>query len=210
MEKPKINRVSFFIDGFNVYHALEDQKSFHKFKWLDYSALAKCFISTKDTITDIYYFTSYTDWQPDKMVRHQLLIRALTIRGVKIIFGKFKLRDKHCHVCHKTYKAHEEKQTDVNISVKLFQCAYNDTFVTAILVTGDSDIIPAIIAVKESFSAKRIGLVIPIGRSSEEMKNICDFHMKMKQKHLRDSQFPDRIILDSEKSLFLDRPSSWH
>jgi len=67
MEKPKINRVSFFIDGFNVYHALEDQKSFHKFKWLDYSALAKCFISTKDTITDIYYFTSYTDWQPDKM-----------------------------------------------------------------------------------------------------------------------------------------------
>jgi uncharacterized LabA/DUF88 family protein len=210
MEKQKINRVSFFIDGFNVYHALEDEESYHKFKWLDYSALAKCFVSTKDTITDIYYFTSYNDWEPAKMARHQLLIRALTMKGVKVVFGKFKLRDKYCHLCHRTYKAHEEKQTDVNISVKLFQCAYNDTFDTAILVTGDSDIVPAIIGVKESFPAKRIGLVIPIGRHSEEMKTICDFHMKMKQRHLRDSQFPDKIVIDSEKNIFLERPPSWH
>ncbi len=205
-----MNRVSFFIDGFNVYHALDDHKSFHKFKWLDYSALAKCFVSSKDTITDIYYFTSYADWEPDKKARHQLLIRALTKQGVKIVFGKFKLRDKHCRICHKTYKTFEEKQTDVNLSVKLFQCAHNDTFDIGILITGDSDIVPAIIALKESFPAKRIGLIIPIGRAAEAIKNACDFHMKMKEKHLRSSQFPDKIIIDSENNLFLDRPPTWY
>jgi len=202
-------RVSFFIDGFNVFHSLDSVGAYHKYKWLDYSALAKCFVSAKDTITDIYYFTAYADWEPAKKARHQLLIRALTMKGVNIVFGKFKLRDKYCRLCHNTYQTFEEKQTDVNISVKLFQCAHNDTFDTAMLVTGDSDIVPAIIAVKQSFPAKRIGLVIPIGRSAEEMKNACDFHMKMKEKHLRNSQFPDSIILDAVKGITLDRPANW-
>jgi uncharacterized LabA/DUF88 family protein len=204
-----MNRVSFFIDGFNVFHSLDCQKSYHKYKWLDYSALAKCFITSKDTIADIYYFTAYAEWEPAKKVRHQLLIRALTMQGVKIVFGKFKLRDKKCRHCHKTYQTFEEKQTDVNISIKLFQCAYDDTFDTGILVTGDSDIVPAIKAVKESFPAKRIGLVIPIGRSAEEMKNACDFHMKMKEKHLTDSQFPDSIVIDATKNITLNRPPNW-
>jgi len=205
----KIDRVSFFIDGFNVYHALEDNKSFHKFKWLDYSSLVKRYITSNKIISEVYYFTAYTEWSQDKMDRHRLLITALNMKGVKVVFGKFKLRDKKCLRCKKSYKTHEEKQTDVNISIKLFQCAYNNTFDTAILITGDSDIVPAIKAIKESFPAKKIGVVIPIGRSSEEMKNICDFHMKMKQKHLRDSQFPDRIIIDPENNLFLERPPTW-
>lgn len=204
-----MNRVAFFIDGFNVFHALDCKEFYHKYKWLDYSALAACFVSSKDKIVDIYYFTAYAEWNQDKKARHQLLIRALTMKGVNIVLGKFKLRDKECHLCHKIYKTFEEKQTDVNISVKLFQCAYNDTFDTAILVTGDSDIVPAIKAVKESFPAKQIGLVIPIGRSAEEMKNVCDFYMKMKQKHLRNSQFPDSIVIDAAKNISIDRPATW-
>ncbi|KQC09143.1 MAG: hypothetical protein APR62_03115 [Smithella sp. SDB] len=204
-----MNRVSFFIDGFNVFHALDCEKSYHKYKWLDYSALAKCFVSSRDTIADIFYFTAYAEWSQDKKMRHQLLIRALTMKGVKIVLGKFKLRDKECRLCRRTYQTFEEKQTDVNISVKLFQSAYDDTFDTGILVTGDSDIVPAIRAVKESFPAKRIGVVIPIGRSAEDMKNACDFHMKMKEKHLRDSQFPDSIVIDPAKSITLNRPATW-
>jgi len=204
-----MNRVSFFIDGFNVYHALDRQKAYHKYKWVDYSALARCFVSSRDTIVDIYYFSAYADWEPAKKARHRLLIRALMLKGVKIVFGKFKMRDKRCRICHKIYKIPEEKQTDVNISVKLFQCAYNDTFDTAILVTGDSDIAPAILAVKESFPAKRIGLVIPIGRSAETMKDACDFHMKIKEKHLSNSQFPDSIIIDPAKNITLNRPENW-
>ena len=204
-----MNRVSFFIDGFNVFHSLDSHEEYHKYKWLDYSALAKCFVSSTDTITDIYYFTAYAHWDTAKKERHQLLIRALTMKGIKIVFGKFKIRDKRCRICHKDYKTFEEKQTDVNMSIKLFQCAHNDTFDTGILVTGDSDILPAVLAVKESFPAKRIGLVIPIGRSAEEMKNACDFHMKIKEKHLKNSQFPDPIIIDAGKNIVINRPKNW-
>jgi len=205
----KMNRVAFFIDGFNVFHALDENKSYHKYKWLDYSKLAKCFVSSKDEITGVYYFTAYVEWNKDKKARHQLLVRALTMQGVNVIFGKFKIKDKECQLCHRTYKTYEEKQTDVNISIKLFQYAYDDIFDTAILVTGDSDIVPAIKAVKQSFPAKRIGLVIPIGRHAEEMKNVCDFYMKMKQKHLMNSQFPDSITIDAAKNITLNRPATW-
>lgn len=210
-----MNRVSFFIDGFNVYHALDfwdlyqKYKPYQKYKWLDYSALARCFIRGRETITDIYYFTAYAEWSKAKMDRHELLIRALTMKGVKIVLGKFKLRDKECQRCHKIYQTYEEKQTDVNISIKLFQCAHNDTFDTGILISGDSDIVPAIRAVKETFPKKRIGLVVPIGRRADEMKSVCDFHTKIKETHLISSQFPDRIVVDSEKNIFLDRPSTW-
>ncbi len=209
-----MNRVSFFIDGFNVFHSLDfcsihDPKKYHKYKWLDYAALAKCFVSPKDTIIDIYYFTAYADWSEPKMERHKLLVRALETKGIKVVLGKFKLRDKECRLCKKVYQTYEEKQTDVNISIKLFQCAHNDTFDTGILISGDSDIVPAIRAVKESFPTKKIGLVIPIGRSAEEMKKVCDFHMKMKEIHLRSSQFPDSIIVDSLNNITVNRPKRW-
>ena len=204
-----MSRVSFFIDGFNVFHSLDSEKKYHRYKWLDYSALARCFVSSKDTVADIFYFTAYAHWDPAKKCRHQLLVRAEQMKGVQVVFGKFKLRDKQCRLCNKTFQAFEEKQTDVNISVKLFQCAYNDTFDTAMIVTGDSDIVPAIRSVKESFPAKKIGLVIPIGRTAEEMKQACDFHMKLKEKHLTSSQFPDSIILDPAKNIYLTRPPSW-
>jgi len=204
-----MNRVSFFIDGFNVFHALDSKKYYHKYKWLDYSSLCQCFVTSKDKEEEIYYFTSYAHWDPAKKSRHQLLVRALRMKGIKIVLGKFKLRDKQCRLCNKTFQTFEEKQTDVNISIKLFQCAHNDAFDTAVIVTGDSDIAPAILAVKESFPAKKIGLVIPIGRTAEEMKQACDFHMKMKEMHLASSQFPDSIVLDPIKNIFLTRPPNW-
>jgi hypothetical protein len=37
-------RVAVFIDGFNVYHALDGNPVWGKFKWLDYAALARCYI----------------------------------------------------------------------------------------------------------------------------------------------------------------------
>jgi hypothetical protein len=48
-----MKRIIFLIDGFNVYHALDSEPKYHKYKWLDYSALAKCFVSPKDPIVDI-------------------------------------------------------------------------------------------------------------------------------------------------------------
>ena len=107
------------------------------------------------------------------------------------------------------FNVYHALQKDVNIAIALFNAALRDDFDTAILVTGDSDLIPAVEAVKVAFPAKQIGLVIPIGRSAEELKNACDFHIKLKEKHLRTCQFPDEIVLDPIKNITLKRPPSW-
>lgn len=141
------------------------------------------------------------------MARHRILIRALQAHKVSVILGKFKRRDRRCTACGHVYPTFEEKQTDVNIAIRLFEAAIYDRFDTAIIVSGDSDLVPSIQAVKATFPAKRIGVVIPIGRRAEELKGICDFHIKMREKHLRDSQFPDQVDLGNGE--ILSRPLSW-
>jgi uncharacterized LabA/DUF88 family protein len=197
----------FLVDGFNVYHALNDHSHFRRYKWLDYGELARKFITRRDSIEDVYLFTAFATWAPEKVKRHKVLMKALQLRGVKPVWGQFKWRDRTCWVCHKRYKAPEEKLTDVNIAVYLFELAFLDAYEKAIIVSGDTDLIPAIEAVRRIFPAKQIGVVIPIGRRSEGMKNACDFHMKMKQKHLQASRLPDVIHLGDGKEIVC--PAEW-
>jgi len=107
-----MRRTVFFIDGFNVYHALQKDRHYHKYKWLNYEALAKALVSKDNQIVNIFYFTAYTQWDAAKKARHQSYVKALQLNRIKTIFGKFKLRDKTCTVCKKTYKTFEENQKE--------------------------------------------------------------------------------------------------
>lgn len=89
-----MNRIVFFIDGFNLFHSLDSNPLYHKYKWLDLSNLAKKFITRNDTIKDIYYFTALTTWNLEKIKRHQLYIKALELNNIKIIYGKFRKKPK--------------------------------------------------------------------------------------------------------------------
>jgi uncharacterized LabA/DUF88 family protein len=197
----------FFIDGFNLYHSLLD-KRFNKYKWLDLSSLASKFITKNEVIENIYYFTALTTWSPKKVNRHKAFIRAQELNNVKIVYGEFKKKDKKCAKCHQVYSTFEEKQTDVNIAIKLFQLAIQDQYDKAYIISGDSDLIPSIQAVKTTFPHKQIGVLIPIGRSAEQLKYVCDFHMRIKEKHLIGSLLPNEIPLGDNKKLI--RPSTWY
>ena len=156
---------------------------------------------------DLYYFTSLMKWKPDKMKRHIIFIRALETTGVKVVYGEFKLKDRLCPNCNKEYQGHEEKQTDVNLAISLFSLAIEDRYDTALVVTGDSDIIPSIKAVRKMFPAKRIGVAIPIGREAEEIKNVASFYVRLKEKQFKTSLFPDEIDLGNGEKLI--KPATW-
>lgn len=196
-----MDKVLFLVDGFNVYQALDEKQEYHKYKWMDYFALAKCFVTQNDKIVDVVLFTAYVVWNPDKKLRHRKLIQALESKGVKIVLGKFKHMDRKCRFCKRIYHTYEEKHTDVNIAIYLFQYAMNDDYDTAMIVTADSDLVPAVRAVKRNFPRKKIVLITPVGRSSRELQKLCDFRMKMKKKHLETSQFPDIVIIDTTKKI---------
>jgi uncharacterized LabA/DUF88 family protein len=203
-----MSRVSIFVDGFNLYHSLEDVRAYHKYKWLDLEKLAKCFISPHDTIEDLFYFTTYATWAPTKVAKHKDYVSALRTVNVKPVFGAFRYRDKKCQKCNRVYKTWEEKRTDVNIAIQLFSTAINDKWDKAFIVSGDSDLIPAIEAVKQIFPGKQIGIIIPIRRRAEELKQVADYHMKIKEKHLKTCQFPDNVHIGN--GVNVQKPSSWH
>ena len=141
------------------------------------------------------------------MKRHKVFIKAQESVGVKIVYGQFKKRAKKCGICHQTYETYEEKQTDVNNAIHLFKLAIDNRYEKAFIVSGDSDLIPSILAIKESFPEKKLGVIIPIRGRAFQLKSICDFHIQMKEKHLRENQFPDRIILPDNSCI--TRPESW-
>ena len=204
----EMSRQKFFIDGFNVYHALAHDARYHKYKWLDYSKLASLFVRQQDQIGDILYFTALANWDMQKVNRHKVLIAALKFKGVKVILGQFQKVERRCRKCHQHYYTFEEKKTDVNIAVEIMKSAVKDEFDTAIIMSGDSDLVPAVEAVKTLFPAKKVGVVIPINWRAVLLKQVCDFHMRMKEKHLQASIFPDEIDLGG--GIKLSRPSTWN
>jgi uncharacterized LabA/DUF88 family protein len=200
-------RIAVYVDGFNVYHALQEVRAFHKYKWLDYSALARCYVGAQDTIAQVYLFTALATWDQAKVARHQVYLRVLQKRGIRVIFGKFKRKDKICRLCHRPYQTFEEKLTDVNIAIHLYRGAHLDEYDRAILISADTDIIPAIREVRQLFPTKQVGVVIPIGRYGMEMKQECDFHFQMKERQLARSQLPDEI--DDPILGKVRRPATW-
>jgi len=194
------------IDGFNLYHSLLNESSLHKYKWINLYKLAEILIPKTHDISDVYYFTALANWDQQKVARHRLFIRVQEFYGVKIVYGKFKMREKRCRLCHGVYKIPEEKQTDVNIAITLFTLAQKDEFDTATILSGDSDLIPSIKAVKNVFPLKRIGIAIPIHRSANELQEVADFYMKIKLKHLNSCLLPEKV--DTGRGV-ITRPSGW-
>lgn len=203
-----MNRVVMLVDGFNLYHALNDHANLHRFKWLDLTKLANCFLTKNDKITDIYYFTALFWKDPSKVSRHKKLLKVYEDKGIKIVPGVFRRKERRCSACMATVSTTEEKRTDVNIAVMLMDLAFDDKFDTALILSGDSDLIPAINAVKARRPDKEIGVIVPIGRRAKELRQHADSSKKIKRHHLVDSQI-DRPYVTADGRV-IPCPESWH
>lgn len=202
-----MSRIVCLIDGFNLYHSLHSVKKYHVYKWLDLVSFVKKFIANKDSINGIFYFTALATWSQEKVRKHKLYIRAQELNGVEIVYGEFRRKDKQCRICKKLFQTFEEKQTDVNIAVKLMELTIKDTYDKAIIFTGDSDMVPVITTVRKLYPAKKIGIVIPIGGRAEILKQSADFYMKMKEIHLKTSLLPDSVNIGG--GLTINCPAEW-
>jgi uncharacterized LabA/DUF88 family protein len=202
-----LNKTIFFIDGFNLYHAIRANKLLTRFKWIDLTKLCQCFIYNKNDIKGIYYFTALATWSPSKVKKHTTFIRVQEYNGVQIVYGEFRKKTRICSICKKQTNTFEEKETDVNIATHLFELAYKDYYDTAIIISGDSDLIPAITTVQRNFPSKKFGVLIPPGRRAELLKIKADFYKKIKTKHLISCRLPDRIQLENGK--IIQCPPSW-
>ena len=108
--------------------------------------------------------------------------------------------------CRQYFKTHEEKQTDVNMALKILGDAVDNLYDKALIISADSDLLPVIKSVQHHAPEKEIGVMFPIGNSSFELRQNASFRRKMSKKLLQDCQFPDKFKIGDT---LITRPDNW-
>jgi len=195
-------KVACYIDGFNIYHAIDDANraqrgALNHLKWVNLSLLMKEFTDPNHhEVVAVKYFTAYPSWKPDREVRHREYVKALKHYGVQEILGQFKSKDAYCKLCKGTYRAMEEKESDVNIAMHLIADAFQSIFDQAFLVTNDSDLLGPVRMVRELFPKKRLKIISPpYRRHSKELWAAATHRAKILQEHLERCLMPATEIL---------------
>lgn len=201
----RARRVNVYIDGFNLYHGMREKYG-RKYHWLDLMTLSERLLKDDQKISSVKYFTARVRNDADAAARQAIYLNALRSRGVQVIEGRFQEKTMTCRGCGGTWRSYEEKESDVNFCVHLLDDAHTHAFDSALLITGDSDMAPAVRLVKKQQSQVRLVSVFPPARFSDEMRSAADASFHISQAKLRQSQFPARVE-DGERSY--SRPHYW-
>lgn len=199
-------KVAVFIDGFNLYFGMV-QADYQHCKWLDVVALSESFLKPNQQLVFTRYFTSRVSNNAEKQKRQGTFLEAIEACGAQIKYGKFQTVNVDCKRCLASWKEANEKMTDVNIATDLLVEAIKDSYDVAILVTGDSDLVPAINAIHELFPKKRVVVAFPPKRENNSVKNASKGHFIIGRRTLEKAQMPD--FVESKTGYQLSKPTEW-
>ena len=200
-------RVVGYIDGFNLFFGLRE-RGWARFLWLDVAALVRRLIKPVQRVSDVKYFTALLSGTGPGRGRQKLLLDAYrTLGSCSLHLGQYELRTRRCAQCGFESQVPNEKMTDVNIAVELIADAVQDAYDTALLISGDSDLTPAIRKVKELFPRKRVIVAFPPARYSQRLAQAADGYLVIGRAKLSASQLPDRI--EKADGFILERPNEW-
>lgn len=202
-------RVALYIDGFNLYHAIDDLKD-NKLKWLNLSTLGKSLCRPGESLVKTQFFTTILDWDLNKKRRHEAYVAALEAKGVIVTHGNFKRSKRHCHWNNTDCFFREEKQTDVAIALGVLSDAYEDLFDRAILLTADTDQIPTIKRLQERFPQKSLSWVAPPGRMQQarEIGLLVADRSELTAGQLKTCRLP-KVISDEAGDVLVRMPSEY-
>lgn len=200
-----MKRVIVYIDGFNLYFGMRSQ--YNNTRWLNIKELAQNIVTENEELIEVQYFTSMVSNDPGKEKRQRTYISALETTDISIFYGHYKTKPKSCHKCGFTWSQYEEKMTDVNIATNMIINAMEDKFDKAILVSGDSDLVPPIKAVLTNFPKKEVIVGFPPKRFNHSVKIAATNHFIIGRQKLTKSQFPVEIVLADETKI--TKPQQW-
>lgn len=202
------NKVIAYIDGFNLYHGLRD-KDWRCYYWLNLHKLCLHLLKTGQHLVIVKYFTSRIKAPNDKKKRQSTYIEALnTIGGIKLYYGKYQLTSTKCKNCDSEFEIPDEKMTDVQIGAEMVSDAYNNNYDTALLISGDIDLVPAIEVIRANCPTKRIIVVFPPKRSADELRNVANGVMHITESILKNSVLP--LEITKAGGYVLKCPSKWN
>lgn len=215
---------NYYIDGFNLYYGCFKGRGgiWAKYRWLNLHEF--CFSAfPRFQFGRIRYFTALLDPPPDDPTqrdRQQEYIRALqTIPGLTVHYGRFATHARRRfladpsggsaspvnRVTFANVIIPEEKGSDVNLASYLLVDGFRREYDIAIVVSNDSDLAEPIRLVQSELGL-RVGLLNPRSQYAADLFGIANFYRKVREKHLRDAQFPETL---EDQSGPITKPGRW-
>lgn len=214
-------RVSFFVDGFNLYHSLATwaaKTGDESVKWLDLTAMAKgCLheVGGGARLRSVHYFTALPEHlylsDPDRLYRHRTYLRALTAHGPsrpvitlgRIVQQQVRVQAAGVDVMGRVWR---EKGTDVALAMALLREARSGDLDEAIIISGDADYLPAVKACREMHPRVRVRFAFPRGRASKELDREAPGSFTLHAQSYLSCRLPEQIRLPSGKILHCPAP----
>ena len=214
-------RTNVYVDGFNLYfRLLRDRPAL---RWLNLKVLAEQVLRPENVVQRVRYYTARVSEKVDAAgpAKQQIYLDALaTVPEITVHMGSFLATEKWARLIHppdfrpaidlpepwptvvKVQKI-EEKGSDVNLASHLLLDAFRRDFDVAAVVSNDTDLVEPIRIVVQELGLP-VGLVCPVNRPAESLRQVASFHRHIRIGHLQAAQFEDVIA-----GTTVTRPSSW-
>ncbi len=213
-----VNRVIFLVDGFNLYHSLvqaQEDTDGPCVKWLDLHGLCSSYLhivgrqADGRVVTEAIHYFSATPTHRTKGAqhRHALYMRCLQSSGIQVHLGRFKKKTAKCPLCHRTSIRYEEKETDVAIAAQLFEICHANAANFVVIVTGDTDLAPAVRTCQRLFRDMSICFAFPYRRHNAELKQLSPGSFNIGRGSYLRYQYPDPLRLSDGTEVA--KPREW-
>jgi len=203
------SRVICFIDGFNLYHSIDAVGQPH-LKWVNLWALSETMLRPGEELVAVKYFSAFAKWLPNPYRRHRSYVAAPESEGVTPIMSHFKDKYRKCKKCGNEWKAHEEKETDVRIALDIMEDGFDDLYDRAIIVSGDSDLVPVVLKARSRFVDKTYYVAAPPGQfsRSRDIRGSCHGSFEIRPSRLKKCLF-DAEVKNSDGEIIAERPAAY-
>jgi hypothetical protein len=211
-------RCTVYVDSFNWYFGIFVRRP--AWKWLNPQAVFETLRLDEDVIA-IKMFTAIVDPRKpasEKRDRQNRYLKALgTLPKVQIVYGSYQERTVTCGAqeCPRRlkYRVPEEKKSDVNLAINLIADALNNATDSMVIVSGDSDLEPAVQGVRSRYPKIKISVYIPVLEDEAHERRNDHYHqMGVVCKPLPLTDIPrhqlSRIVKLNDKD-WVERPAEW-
>lgn len=172
--------VNFYVDGFNFYYGLKEmtklKPDWRKFYWIDFVGLFSEFLNADEELGIVRYFTARPK-NKGKTARQNMLMnvnKKLNPETLKLHYGRYTDKPMTCRAhrgCGMDFMHWEEKETDVNLAVKMIEDCYNKSCDKVVLVSADSDFLPPLRLIKQIHKDVETMILFPPTKFSSPLQN---------------------------------------
>lgn len=170
-----VPKLTIFCDGSNFLPSLREAGIAYE---VDVPRLAKVLARScgGHILNKLKYYTAPTPNQGGETSRRQqVFFESLrNSSSTNLILGRHEKRG----------TIHVEKETDVRMTVDMLMGAFSNEFEVAMVLTGDTDFVPAVNAIKR-LGKRVIWCHFPAQRHSDELRQIADQCFELSEKVLR-------------------------